>query len=238
MRKNVQLFVSALLDIRNEWTWYLLLMTVSPLSILLFLRLVVGDGIDFEAYVVGSVMMTFGTGIFLGLGQNFAYYKATSALDYYLALPLSKGMIIASLVFRNIVLSIPSTAVLILVGLSLYQVELFIGFPFLVTLVLTSFSLAGMGTMIGVCSRNMQVASILTQVLAPVFTYLAPVFLPQSEMPGILGAISYIFPTTYAANALRGALLHDQFTVDTPVLIVIAVVSMAAVSKFVDWSKG
>lgn len=235
MYKHIILFKAALLDIRNEWSWYLLLMIVSPLSILFFLQIIAGGLIDYNSYIVGSIVMTFGTGIFLSLGQTFALYKATSSMDYYLALPLSKIEIIVSLVFRNIILSIPSMAFILLIGAFLYNVTIVIGLPLIIAIFLTSVSLAGVGTMIGVCSKNMQIASILTQVLTPIFTYLAPVFVIQSKLPKFVLYISYLLPTTYAANAMRNALQSNTYSYDYIILTLISVVSLFYVSKVLDW---
>jgi len=235
MYKHYIVFKAALLDIRNEWSWYLLLMIVSPLSVLLFLRFIIGNAIDFDSYVVGTIVMTFGTGVFLSLGQIFALYKVTSALDYYLSFPLSKIEIILSLVLRNIILSIPSVLVILGLGTLFYDIKMFIGLPFLVAILLISLSLAGIGVMIGVSSKNMQVASILTQILTPIFTYLAPIFISQSALPGPLIYISYILPTTYAANALRSAMGSNTYSIDFLVLATLSFISLAIVSWKLDW---
>lgn len=235
MYKHLVIFKAALLDIRNEWSWYLILMIVNPLSILFFLRIIIGDAIDFEAYVTGSIVMTFGTGVFLSLGQTFSFYKATASLDYYLSLPLSKVEIILSLVFRNIILSLPSMLVMLAIGAYFYDAKVAIGFPFVLAVLLTSLSLAGLGTMIGVSSKNMQTASILTQILTPIFTYLAPVFIPQSTLPPILAYVSYFLPTTYAANALRAAMQSNACSFDMVILAVIGLVCMFIVARLFDW---
>lgn len=235
MYKHYIIFKSALLDIRNEWSWYLILMITNPLAILFFLRVVLGANISFLSYIVGSVIMTFGTGVFLSLGQTFAFYKATSSLDYYMALPLSKNEIILSLVFRNIILSLPSLLIIIVVGSIIYNAPIHLGLPFFVVIILTSLSLAGIGTIIGVGTKDMQVASILTQILNPLFVYLAPVFVVQSALPAVVSYLSYLFPTTYAANALRSALIENAFSIDTLILAVISFASLFIVSKLIDW---
>lgn len=214
MLKTLTIFKASLLEIRNEWSWYLILMTIQPLSLLFFVKILSNDTLNFEAYIIGSVIMIFGTGVFLSLGQTFSLYRQTSALDYYMSLPVSKTAIILSLVIKNVILSLPSLGILLLMGSILYSVNVFIGFPFLLAFILTSLSLAGLGTMIGVLSKNMQVASILTQVLTPIFTYLAPVFVEHESQPRILYYISYLFPTTYAANSLRAALIDNIISFD------------------------
>ncbi|ERJ83260.1 ABC-2 type transporter [Peptostreptococcaceae bacterium oral taxon 113 str. W5053] len=234
MYKHWIIFKAALLDIRNEWSWYLILMLVNPLSVLFFLKIIARDSIDFPSYIVGSIVMTFGTGIFLSLGQTFALYKARSSLDYYLVLPLSKNEIILSQIFRNIILSAPSMTMVIIIGIFLYGVRIPISIYFILAIMLTSVSLAGLGTMIGVLSRNVQIASILTQIITPILTYLAPVFVPQSELPLKLRAISYLLPTTYASNSLRAA-LRGELTIDYLILFLIGIISFLYVVRVLDW---
>ena len=235
MYKHFSIFKVALLDIRNEWSWYLLLMIVNPMAILLFLHFVLGDAIDFVSYITGTIVMTFGTGVFLSLGQIFALYKVTNALDYYLSFPLSKLEIILSLVFRNIVLSLPSIVVILGIGTFLFEVDVYLGLPFFIALLLISLSLAALGVMVGISSKNMQVASIITQILVPIFTYIAPVFIPQTALPIPLLYISYFIPTTYAANALRTAMKTNSFSIDFVILTFFVFISLIIVSRKLDW---
>lgn len=234
--KHFLIFKAALLDIRTQWAWYLLLMMANPLAVLLFLQIIAKGVIDFDAYMTGSVVMTFGTGIFLSLGQTISHYKKTAALDYYLSLPLSKEEIVLSQVFRNIVLSLPSMIIISLIGTAIYHVKISLNLLFFLAVLLTSISLAGLGTMIGVLSPTMQVASIMTQVVTPILIYLAPVFVTVAELPKPIQLISYVFPTRYAANAIRAA-ISGQWSLDYLVLFLIGGLSMMYVVKFVDWRQ-
>jgi ABC-2 type transport system permease protein len=237
MYKYFTILKSALLDIRNEWTWYLLLMIANPLATLLFLTIVAGKAINFSGYIVGTIVMTFGTGIFLSLGQTFALYKETSSLDYYLALPLPKGLIMMSLILRNVLLSLPSMIIILIIGSFVYSVNISIGFPFILAILLTSISLAGIGTMIGVYAKNIQVASIATQVLTPILIYLAPVFITMDALPRPLQLIAYLLPTTYSANALRAAMEHNVLSIDFLVLGLLGFVSIFLSTYVMDWRQ-
>lgn len=237
MNRIFTLFKSMLLDIRNEWSWYFILMLVTPLSLLFFLKFIAGDNIVYEDYLVGSIIMTFGTGVFLSLGQSFSYYKASSALDYYLSLPLPKLGIILAIMLRNIILSIPSLIVLFFIGAIQYHTYIPMNFPFICAIILTSTSLAGLGVIVGVTSKNMQMASILTQILNPILIYIAPVFTTITNLPSIVQKFSYFLPTTYQANALRISIHAYQFSFDHIILLLLTVITLYFTVKNVNWMK-
>jgi len=235
MYKYIILFKASLLDIRNEWSWYLLLMLASPLSILFFLLVIVGDNIGLSTFITGSVIMVLGTGVFLGLGQTLSMYKATGSLNYYLTFPLSRAAIMLSIMFRTVLLTLPSLIVLLIINSIISQDRVYLGFPFFVSLVLTSTSLAGLGTIIGITSKNMQVASILTQIITPIMIYLAPVFYEQDRLPAFFRWLSYILPTTYASISLRTALQTNMFSYATIVLAIVSIISIVYSTVALDW---
>ena len=237
MYKYYTLFKASLLDIRNEWSWYLILMFVSPLSIILFLFIVSGGGIGMSSFVSGSIVMVLGTGVFLGIGQTLAMYRFTGSLDYYSTFPLARISVVLAIMFRTIILSFPALIVLFVVIAAVQGESFYLGFPFFVTLVLTSLTLAGLGAIVGITAKNMQVASILTQVLTPVMIYLAPVFYEPDQMPRIPMLISYVIPTTYVAQSIRIAMNENVFSVYTLVLLVICLCSVVYSTLILDWRE-
>ena len=61
-----------------------------------------------------------------------------------------------------------------------------------------------------------------------------PVFVPQSELPLKLRAISYLLPTTYASNSLRAA-LRGELTIDYLILFLIGIISFLYMVRVLDW---
>jgi ABC-2 type transport system permease protein len=237
MRRNLTFFKASLLDIRNEWSWYLLLMLVTPLSTVFFLKMVASDSIGTEVYLTGSIVMCFGTGVFLGLGQTISVYKSTRALDYYLQFSIPRYFIMLTLMVRTIILTLPSVAVLIAINYALSDNHVYLGLPFFLSLFLTSTTLAGIGTLIGILSKNPQVASVLTQVITPVLIYLAPVFYSADLLPLGWRWLTYLLPTTYAADSLKEALFNNGYSFAMLILFFMSIVSVLLSTVVTDWRK-
>jgi ABC-2 type transport system permease protein len=103
---------------------------------------------------------------------------------------------------------------------------------------LSGYSLAGIGAAIGFYSPNGQIANIATQVVFPIFVFVAPVMVPPENLPSALRIIATVFPTTYIADAFRAAVAGDissRVWIDLGVILGYAVVSLYLVAKKFDW---
>ncbi|WP_425453556.1 ABC transporter permease [Paenibacillus prosopidis] len=64
------------------------------------------------------------------------------------------------------------------------------------------------GCWISFWSPNHQLTNMLVQALMMVVAFLSPVMVEIDQLPSPLQWLSYIFPTTYAADAMRNVLLN------------------------------
>lgn len=77
-------------------------------------------------------------------------------------------------------------------------------------MVLAALSLSGVGAAIGMVAPSWYVAIFITQVAQIVVLFAAPVLVPLESLPPPLQITSYILSPTYAADALRRALVGTQ----------------------------
>jgi len=239
-RNLCYMVVTNLLEIREGWLWYVILVCINPLTLLLFMGILVKDPSTetIKTFIIGNIINSLSTGTFLTLGQQFSYFKHNNALDYYLTLPIGKISIIIAYVIRNTVFMIPSTVIILMIGRLYYNVNFVININFIIAMLLSSFSLAGFGVIIGVYGKSIRMSSLLTQILQPIFIFLAPVYVTSDKLPKLINYISYIMPTRYAANALRNSLLQiGNVYIDILILLAITIISLILVTVKLDWNK-
>lgn len=242
LRKEVSDFFlllwGQLILLREEWFWYTFQVAFAPLSMLFFLWFFVGrDGPERMLYVVtGSLVSSVAMGSMLSLGQHLGMLKDRNAYEHYAMLPISRITFVASLATRGVLLALPSALVVLVVGS--FLMGMVPNAMVILVLLLSGYSLAGLGAFIGFWSSTAQMASLTTQILQAVLILFAPVYLPADLLPLPLRVISLAFPTTHAATALRASLSGESLEVFWPQLAVLAgfaCLSLWLVPRRLDW---
>lgn len=148
------LIKSELLTLRVNWQWSLFIVLVAPLSMLLFLYLLIGrTDSGYMTYVLsGNIIMSLVTGTMLTLGQELGFLKDVRGFDYYASLPLYKVQLITAYLIRATIITIPSIMILIAVGKIAFNVQIVIHISLFVIVFLSGMSLAGLGAFIGIYS--------------------------------------------------------------------------------------
>ena len=231
------LLKTSLFVIRQEWVWYILMACITPLSLMFFLGFYFKyDNPDMLLFIItGNMVMSLVTSAMLTLGQDFGRLKQVKGFDYYATLPISKISIIVAFVTRTTLLSLPSVAIIFVIG------SVYLNIPFnlhpiiLVVIILGGYSLSGIGAIIGIYSKDAQTASLITQIVHPLIVFLAPVLIPEKSLPKIIMYVSYVIPTKYVANAFRYAVQGKISYIDIIILLTISVASVYLVGIKLDW---
>lgn len=126
LTKQFYLIKSELLTLRLSWKWSLLIVLVSPISVLIFLYLLVGmKNPEYMNYVIsGNIIMSLVTGTMLTLGQELGVLKQIRGFDYYASLPIKKIQLITAYLIRATILTLPSIIVLIFLGRIIFDVQI------------------------------------------------------------------------------------------------------------------
>lgn len=224
--------------LRLAWFWYLVQMTFVPLSFLAFLWLFIGqERPEVMLFLItGSLIMNMSLGAMLSLGQDIGWLKDQNAYEYYASLPLSKGVFLAALVTRGVLLSLPST--LLLFGMGAISLNLLPNLEALLVLVLGAYAMSGLGAFIGFWSPTGQIANLATQIVQPLIVLFAPVYIPLEQLPYPLQITAHFLPTTYAARALRGALTGASVLQIWPEILILlgfTIVSLGLIPWKLDW---
>jgi ABC-2 type transport system permease protein len=227
-----------LFELRTMWFWYLIQNTFQALFLMVFLVFFVGElGPERLRFIfVGALVVNMGSGMMLSLGQTVGGLKDRNAFEHYAALPISKTIFIAALIMRGVIIAAPSLLIMLMVGG--IALDMWITPVALLVLMLGGFTMAVIGAFIGFWSPTGQIASMATQVVLPLFIFLAPVFFPLEHLPGPLQVVARFIPTTYMAEGLRAAMagrIDGEFWLHILILTGFAVVLMALVPLKLDW---
>ncbi|WP_141503450.1 ABC transporter permease [Paenibacillus luteus] len=226
--------------IRDSWVIVLLLATMFPLTTILFMRFFVADPTPEMMVQIIAGNMIFGV-IIMGLnsiGQEISMQKHQGHFTFYASLPILKLNFVAANLLRGLMSTVPSFVLLGVIGYWIYGVNLQLSWalPFVMLLSLTS--IVGLGVCIGFWSPNQQLTSMLAQLLMMVVTFLSPVMVEMNQLPKMLQWLSYLFPTTYAADALRTVLLHgwtNGVMLDCAMMLLYSCLTIFIVNRLVSW---
>jgi len=191
--------------------------------------------------ITGSITTALGTSAMLTLGQNIGYMKDAGSFEYYASFPISKPVFILALATRSVILSIPSSVILLSIGAFVFGVPMRPSPITILIFILAGYSLAGLGAFVGFFSRDGQTAGLVTQIIDPLIVFLAPVYIPVECLPRFLQHTAKLLPTTYVANALRASVagsLTSRTWHEIGFLATWTIFSLWAASRKLAWRAG
>lgn len=187
---------------------------ISMIQVALALGLVLGFG-----YLIPNISTTSATFLTTGtatqsfvtvglvmLPQTLSQRKAEGRLEYMLTLPISREAYLLALVTFVGLLALPGVAFTLLFGAWHYGLDLSLNPMFVVVMLLSVFSMAGLGVAMAVYSPHQQVTNALTQLLIFYVLFFSPVLVPKTQLPSVLAHIAQAMPTTYSADAVRATI--------------------------------
>ncbi|NLW40580.1 MAG: ABC transporter permease, partial [Tissierellia bacterium] len=104
-----------------------------------------------------------------------------------------------------------------------------------------SLSLVGIGTIIGYKSKNFNQNLTISSLVSYGIVFLSPIYYPIDNMNVVLRIISYLFPSTYAANIIRALILdsssisNKEILFNLSVLLLFSILSFFILSKVFKW---
>jgi ABC-2 type transport system permease protein len=241
----VQLFDLTLIQLSNwRWSWRGMLVTgmLAPIVSITALGIFARDaGPRALNYVlVGNLVLSLMFDNQNKVAGNFAFMRAAGTLNYFAALPIHKTTLILASLLSFLALSLPSLLVTAVYGSLYLHIPLQPSIWLLLVIPLVSIPLSGIGALIGSRVRTPEMSSPVSLFLSMIMLGVGPVMIPPERLPGFLLTIGRFSPATYAASALRQALL-GPVTSRLPIdLVVLAAFSLAIfwlVARYLDWRQ-
>ena len=227
-----------------RWSWrsMVILGMVAPLGSMFFFSFFARDtGPGTLAYILtGNVVLALMFDNLDKVTSRFSFMRAMGNLDYYATLPVQKNVLILAVVLSFLLLSLPSLVFTILGGAVLLGVPLALHPVILIVIPLCTIPMAGIGALIGSVARTPQEAGSLSLLVTLVMLGLGPVLIPPSRLPDVMLILGRFSPATYAASALRQALLGPltgQIFLDLAALTGVAAVVLWLVGRKMDWRQ-
>jgi ABC-2 type transport system permease protein len=180
--------------------------TLQSLGIDVLLRGVVHrhDVATGASVVAGSTVLVVAFVALNLLSQRFGLLRATRALDYYAAMPISPTAVVLGTAAAYASFTLPGAAVTAVVGTALY------GLPFgqlwvvLPAVLVAAVVLSGTGALLGLGLPRPELATVAGQLGMTAVLFLGIV--PPTHLPEVIRAVRVVVPGTLAVDAIADAL--------------------------------
>jgi ABC-2 type transport system permease protein len=193
--------------LRTSWRPYLIVSSAMPLGIAVLMRAVM-EPAQVEEFgqqiVAGSAVLAIAMTAVVMLAQRVSALKENGGLDFYATLPVSRIALIGSILLSFAVFALPGTVIVLTLGSALFNLSLAALWAAIPVWVLGSLALAGLGVAIGFAAPDEQLAGMYSNLLMMSVLFLG--ILPADRLPGWLGPVRAVLPSTYAVDALRPGL--------------------------------
>lgn len=193
--------------VRTSWRPYLIVSSAMPLGIAVLLRAIMDPKqVDRfgEQIVAGSAVLAIAMTAIVMLAQRIAALKESGGLDFYSSLPVKRWMLVLSVLVSFAIFSLPGTIIVSVLGAMLFDLSLTALWAAVPVWALGSFALAGLGVGVGLAAPDEQLAGMYSNLVMMAVLFLG--IIPTGRLPGWLGPVRAILPSTYAVDALKPGL--------------------------------
>lgn len=193
--------------VRTAWRPYLIVSSAMPLGIAVLMRAVMEEGQveEFGVQIVaGSAILAIAMTAIVMLAQRVASLKESGAIDLYSTLPVARGAVIGAVLVSFAIFALPGTIIVVGLGALMFDLSLAALWTVVPVWALGSFALAGVGVAIGFGAPDEQLAGMYSNLAMMAVLFLG--ILPAEKIPGWLGPVRAVLPSTYAVNALKPGL--------------------------------
>jgi len=183
--------------------------TLQSLGLLVLMRGVVhrDDVGTTSAAVAGSTLLVVAFVALNLLAQRFGALRASSALDYYGALPVSPAAVVLGTAVSYAGFAIPGAFLTAVVGLVLYGLPLSAVWMVLPAAVAAALALSGVGAWIGLAFPRPELATVAGQLAMTAFLFLG--IIAPSHFPAVVRAVRDLVPGMLAVDALARSFRPD-----------------------------
>lgn len=180
--------------------------SIQSLGLVILLRGVVHhhDVPTASAVVAGASILVVAFVALNLLAQRFGALKASAALDYYAALPVSPAAVVLGTAASYATFTLPGAALTAVVGASIYGLPVSHVWLVVPVVVVAAVVLAGVGAVIGLGLPRPELATIAGQLGMTVVLFLG--IIPPSHLPLVVRGARTVVPGALAVDALAAGL--------------------------------
>ncbi len=220
----------------------IVLSTIAPLLSMLALSIFARDAgeVAMSYILTGNVILALMFGTMDKVQSHFVYMRFMGTLDFFATLPIRKSALIVAVLSAFFLLALPSVLITLFVGAWILQIPLHFNPIIFLVIPICTIPLAGIGALIGIMARSLAEAGTISTLFTFLMLGLGPVVIPPDRLPHFLIQIGHLSPATYAASALRQALLGSmsaQIWIDLSVLLGWGLIAFWIVERKMDWRQ-
>jgi ABC-2 type transport system permease protein len=191
-------------------------------------------------YFLGPVLALNVMGSFWGLSATLVMYREQGILRRFHVAPVTASDMLASSVFANFVLTLPTVIVELLVARTVFHVahlgNLFAAFLFVCA---GTVSFGSLGLVVASVTNTMQETQVINQLMWLPLIFLSGATFPLMYLPTAVQGFSVFLPATYLVVALQQAIFFGkaatQLLVPLLALALWAVLSFFIASQLFRW---
>jgi ABC-2 type transport system permease protein len=183
-----------------------------------------------EFFVPGIIAMAIMTSCLSNALNMNAELRQKGILRKLATTPITRADWLASSIFYQLILSVISTAAILLVSYFVFDVRLHIGIWLPLILVVEVVAFVGIGMLLTPFAKEAESASAVANAFLFPMMFLSGTFFPVEMMPTFLQGFAKLLPLYYVNEALRASMI---FVDDAATLRAIGVTALFAVVVFV-----
>jgi len=170
---------------------------------------------------------------------SFGYYRKQDIIKRLIATPLKGSQFLAADIINNLLVSIVTILIIMLLARILFQVAFNMNILyFAVTYFSSMFLMMGLGGMLLLLFREPNAAMTAANVFSTIMMFFAGVYFPLELMPKWLQRFGYFLPMTYVAENIRFSLGQDymqlsRFWTINVIFILIAAIAIPIMGKII-----
>ena len=240
--RDVQfLFLEVLLETRRTWMFHLITSVVIPFAMVYGITRIgsgMTDDLSLLYIVTGSAVFAVSAEGISRMAVRLAFMKQSGAITYYASLPASKTAFVTAETCLRMILVVPGVIAPMVAGHLFYGMTFQFSPWLLLLFPLLPLALSAVGVALGSLVDSPDVIYTVADLVLFIVVLAAPVYIPADRLPLALQWLGYLFPPTYAAEALRLGLTGDigaAFFRDVAVLFGMAVASFFLIGRFLPW---
>lgn len=163
-----------------------------------------------DYYLPGYIAAFVMTNGIIGVTSNVSEFKRNGTLKRLAATPLKKRDWILSNILQQAVLAFILTAVMILLGVVIFGVQVYPGPLAMVLILLGSLAFSSVGMVMGGIIKDVEAASGAGNAIAFPMMFLSGAFWPIENMPDYLQTVAKVLPLYYFHQGLRSIMILDN----------------------------
>jgi ABC-2 type transport system permease protein len=228
-------------EVRVNWPLYLLFSVIFPIVVVFgFTRLGTGltDEMSLLYILSGSVVMSLTSDGIMGMASKVGDMKGDNSLMYYASLPISRLAFVLALLLSRFIVTIPGMIAPLVFGHFYYGFEVHLNIWLFLLIPLISLSCAVIGLFIGIFVESVSLISLISNAIMLIVMLASPIFMPYEALPLPFQWGSFLLPQTYAAAALREAILGNigtTFFINGALVLAITAVALGYLTRFWQW---